>query len=159
MWWKEFIFTACYTGYIPVAPGTAGTLIAMGIYILEYYFLGSRAWILNVILVAVLIYPAIRLGDIGEEFFKKKDPDEVVLDEALGYWISVLFHPFNWYMVLLAFVLFRIFDILKPYPARRLQQLNGGIGIMIDDWIAGIYTNLTLLIIVLISWACGSPIY
>jgi phosphatidylglycerophosphatase A len=159
MWWKEFIFTACYTGYIPVAPGTAGTLIAMGIYILEYYFLGSRAWILNVILVAVLIYPAIRLGDIGEEFFKKKDPDEVVLDEALGYWISVLFHPFNWYMVLLAFVLFRIFDILKPYPARKLQQLNGGIGIMIDDWIAGIYTNLTLLIIVLISWACGSPIY
>jgi len=159
MWWKEFIFTACYTGYIPFAPGTAGTLVAMGIYILEYYFLGSRAWILNLIVVAVLIYPSIRLGDISEEFFKKKDPDEVVLDESLGYWISVLFHPFNWYIVIIAFVLFRIFDIFKPYPARRLQQLDGGIGIMIDDWIAGIYTNLLILIIVLISRACGSPIY
>jgi phosphatidylglycerophosphatase A len=159
MRWKELLFTAFYSGYFPVAPGTVGTLIAMGIYILEYIFFGSYSWMINLLFVAVLIYPAIRLGDAGEEFFGEKDPSEVVLDEVMGYWISVLFYPFNWTIALLAFFIFRAMDIIKPYPTRRLQRLSGGLGVMMDDYVAGVYTNILLLIVVVVSYCLGSPIY
>ena len=159
MWWREFLFTFFYAGYIPIAPGTAGTLAAMGIYILEYQIFGSKSWIANLIIVIVFIYPAIRLGDAGEELFGKKDPPEVVLDEAMGYWISVLFYPFNLKIALLAFFIFRIMDILKPYPANRSQKLPGGLGIMLDDYIAGIYTNVIVLVTVLIAYYCGYSFY
>lgn len=159
MWWREFFFTAFYSGYFPVAPGTVGTMIAMGIYILEYILFGSYSWVVNLLFVVVLIYPSIRLGDAGEEFFGEKDPPEVVLDEVMGYWISVLFYPFDWRIALMAFFIFRAMDILKPYPTRKLQKLRGGLGVMIDDYVAGIYTNILLLIIVIVSYYAGLSIY
>ncbi len=90
MWWKELLFTALYTGYCPIAPGTAGSILALLIYVLEYAIFGDSSWIVNLIVVIIMIYPSIRLGDAGESFLKKKDPPEVVLDEVMGYWISVL---------------------------------------------------------------------
>jgi phosphatidylglycerophosphatase A len=62
----------------------------------------------------------------------------------MGYWISILFYPFNITVAVIAFIFFRIIDILKPYPIRRLQRLNGGLGIMIDDCVAGLYTNILM---------------
>lgn len=159
MWWKELLFTALYTGYFPAAPGTAGTLLAMAVYMLEYYLFGGAAWVVNLIIVLIMLYPAIRLGDAAEDYFREKDPSEVVLDEAMGYWISVLFWPFSWKVVLMAFFIFRFLDIIKPYPARRLQSLRGGLGIMIDDYIAGVYTNLTLLVIAAVAYVCRVPLY
>ncbi|HQP49102.1 MAG TPA: phosphatidylglycerophosphatase A, partial [Spirochaetota bacterium] len=76
---------------------------------------------------------------------------EVVLDEVLGYWITVLFYPFSWKIAVTAFFLFRLYDVIKPFPARKLQDLSGGLGIMIDDYIAGIYANLTLLLLIFLS--------
>jgi phosphatidylglycerophosphatase A len=141
---KEFFFTAFYSGYSPVAPGTAGTLVAMALYILENFIFSSAnplyLNIFNFLFVLVIIYPCIKLGDSAEIFYNTKDPQQVVLDEVLGYWIGILFIPFSFSYALMAFFLFRLFDIIKPYPANTLQSLKGGLGIMIDDIIAGIYT-------------------
>jgi len=155
---KEFLFTGFYSGYCPVAPGTAGTLVAMAIYILEYLVFGSISWVVNLVVVIILLYPAIKLGDAGEEFFGKKDASEIVLDEMMGYWISVLFFSFNIKIAIMAFILFRIFDILKPYPANKFQELKGGIGVMLDDYIAGVYSLITINIIVVISRIFNLPL-
>jgi phosphatidylglycerophosphatase A len=141
---KEFIFTAFYSGYSPVAPGSAGTLVGMALYCLEYLAVGKASWIFNLAAVVVLFYPFLKFANDGELFFGKKDPPEVVLDEIMGYWISILFYPFNITVAVSAFIFFRIIDILKPYPIRRLQRLNGGLGIMIDDCVAGLYTNILM---------------
>lgn len=142
---KEFLFTGFYSGYSPVAPGTAGTLVGMACYMLFYLTLGQENIILvNLLLVVFLLYPAIRLGDAGEEFFGVKDAQEVVLDEMMGYWITMLFLPFNWKLAIAGFILFRILDIVKPWPAGKLQDLRGGLGIMIDDYIAGVYACILL---------------
>ncbi len=147
---KEFLFTAFYAGYSPVAPGTAGSLVGMAIYFAEYLVFGEISWVANCAAVAILIYPCILLAGAGERFFGKKDPPQVVIDEVVGYWISVLFYPFNLKIALSAFVIFRILDVVKPWPAGRLQRLNGGLGIMIDDCAVAVYTNLILLVSVLV---------
>jgi len=159
MYWKKLLFTALYTGYSPVAPGTAGTILALAIYILEYVIFGNISWVINFVIVVVMLYPSIKLGDAGEAYFNEKDPSGVVLDEVMGYWISVLFYPFSWKIVFLAFIIFRFLDIVKPYPAQRLQKVKGGLGIMLDDYIAGIYTNLALLTTMIIANSLGFSIY
>ena len=151
MRWKEFFATGFYSGYFPTAPGTAGTLLAALIYIFEYIIFKSNIIISNLIIVIILILPSIRLGDAAEKIFGKKDPSHVVLDEMLGYWVSVLFIPFSWHIVLLAFIMFRIMDIFKPYPIRKFEKLNGGLGIMLDDIIAGIYANASIRLIIYIT--------
>ncbi len=149
---KEFFFTGFYSGYCPVAPGTAGTFVAMVFYILQNIFLGeilgSSILYINLAIVLILIYPSIKLGDAAEVFFNKKDPQEVVLDEMMGYWIGILFIPFSFTGAITAFILFRIFDIIKPFPARNLESLKGGMGIMIDDYIAGIYTCICMNLLI-----------
>ncbi len=159
MWWKELLFTAFYAGYFPVGPGTAGTLVALAIYLLEYLAFGQYSWIVNLVMVALLAYPAIKLGDAGEEYFGVKDPQQVVLDEVLGYWISVLFWPFDWKIALAAFFIFRIVDMIKPPPIRSLQEKRGGLGIMIDDYLAGVYTNVIILAAVLLLRFLGWNVF
>jgi phosphatidylglycerophosphatase A len=141
---KVFLATGFYSGYFPVAPGTAGTLVGLFIYILIHLFLPELAVKIIIVLVLVSIYPSIRIGDFAEKYFNRKDPPQVVLDEIAGIWISLMFHQFSWASVAAAFVIFRIMDILKPFPANGLQKLKGGTGIMIDDYIAGVYTNICL---------------
>ena len=152
MKFKEFLFTGFYSGYCPVAPGTAGTFVAMLLYILQNILLGDMLGgsivYLNILIVLVLISPSIKLGDAAEVFFKTKDPQQVVLDEMMGYWIGILFIPFSLTGAVMAFILFRIFDIVKPFPARNLESLKGGLGIMIDDYIAGIYTCICMNILI-----------
>ena len=152
---QELLFTGLYTGYCPVGSGTAGSLLAFLIYVIEYYLFGEISWAVNLVVVLIMIYPSIKLGDSGEAFFKKNDPSEIVLDEIMGYWISVLFFPFSWNIAILAFFLFRIADIIKPYPANMLQKSKGGFGIMMDDFIAGIYTNVFIICILLIFRLAG----
>lgn len=151
MWWKELLFTAFYSGYFPKAPGTAGTVVALTLYLAEYAVFGNVSWMVNCAVVLCGVYPAIKLGDAAEKYYGTKDPQEVVLDEVLGYWITVLFYPFSWKIAVTAFFLFRLYDVIKPFPARKLQELTGGLGIMIDDYIAGIYANLTLLLLIFLS--------
>ncbi|MBP7737210.1 MAG: phosphatidylglycerophosphatase A [Spirochaetes bacterium] len=147
---KEFLFTAFYAGYCPIAPGTAGSLVGMALYFIEYLIFGEISWVVNLVAAVALFYPFMKLADEGERFFAVKDPEMVVIDEVMGYWISVLFYPFNLKIALAAFFLFRVMDIVKPWPAGRLQRLRGGLGIIIDDCVAGAYTNVILLASVLV---------
>ena len=142
MWLKELLFTALYTGYFPRMPGTAASLFAMLLYMIGYCVFGESIVWINALVVGIMLYPGVRLGDSGERFFGKKDPPQIVLDEVLGYMIAVLFHPFSWTTAVLAFFVFRITDIFKPWPTRRLQSIDGGLGVMIDDWVAGAYTSV-----------------
>lgn len=147
---KEILFTAFYAGYCPVAPGTMGTLVGMALYFVEYFIFGEISWAVNLVVAASLFYPFMKLADDGERFFGVKDPEHVVIDEVMGYWISVFFYPFNLKIAFAAFFIFRVLDILKPWPAGRLQTLKGGLGIMIDDCVVGVYTNIVLLVSVLV---------
>ena len=83
-------------------------------------------------------------GGRAETYLKEKDPSAVVIDEVAGMILSVLFLPATPAVFISAFLLFRLFDIVKPYPARQWQALSGGAGIMLDDLVAGIYANLLL---------------
>lgn len=144
MKFKEFLFTAFYAGYSPVAPGTAGTFVAMALYIAENYLLGDILYnslcYFNFIMLLLLVYPSVRLCDAAEVLYKSKDPQRVVIDEVMGYWTGLLFLPFSITYAVIAFAVFRVFDIVKPYPAKKLQDMHGGLGIMIDDYVAGLYT-------------------
>lgn len=132
-----FIATFAGAGYVPVAPGTAGTLVAA---LLAYFvFQGDFIWLLlsAVFGTAIGVLSANHVeSDLGQE-----DPGIVVIDEAVGMWIGLLGVALQpWWHYILAFGLFRLFDIAKPFPINHSQKLPGGWGIMIDDVLAGVYT-------------------
>lgn len=156
---REFLFTAFYAGYSPVAPGTAGTFVGMALYIAENYLLGDILYnslnYINFMILILLVYPSIRLCDSAETFYKSKDPQRVVIDEVMGYWTGLLFLPFSITYAVIAFFVFRVFDIVKPFPAKKLQDLHGGLGIMIDDYIAGLYTLAVMHLIAFVLESKG----
>ncbi|MFH1073615.1 MAG: phosphatidylglycerophosphatase A [Candidatus Firestonebacteria bacterium] len=130
-------------GYFPFASGTAGTLVGVVI----YYFLDVKF----VLPAAVLIFIfGVYISTKAEKLYKKKDSGRIVIDEIAGYLFSMAFLPKNLYFAVAGFILFRIFDVWKPSPARESQEPKGGWGVMTDDLIAGIYTNVTLWIGVLV---------
>ena len=144
-WGKEFLFTGFFSGYFPVAPGTAGTVMGVLLYVIEYSVFGRNLhWGVNLAVVALLFYPSVRICGWGEVFFNEKDPGPVVWDEIIGYFVTMLFLPFNWKIAIAGFFVFRIMDIWKPFPAYQLQNFKGGLGILIDDVIAGIYSCVFL---------------
>ncbi|MDA3899172.1 MAG: phosphatidylglycerophosphatase A [Spirochaetes bacterium] len=155
----HFLYTGFYTGYMPFAPGTFGTLLACAIYCSLYLTFGDNVRFINMGLVLLAAYPAVMLGNQAEKYFDSKDPQVVVLDEMMGYWIAVFFFPFSIRLVIIAFVLFRFFDIVKPWPINGLQQLKGGLGIMIDDYLAGLFSNAIIWILIAISWYTGVAIF
>jgi phosphatidylglycerophosphatase A len=153
-----FIATACGLGYLPKAPGTWGSLAGVAIYFLwpagptrYVHVLGSSALLWNSALITGII--AFIIAAIGvwsahrvARFSANKDPQFVVIDEVSGQLLTYLvaLAPANWKYLVLGFILFRLFDIWKPFPARQAESLPGGWGIMADDWIAGIYAGLGL---------------
>lgn len=146
---QKFLYTGFGSGLSPAAPGTFGTIAGALIYFLEYLLFGTACVYINIAVIIIFLYPAIRLGDVAERDLKSKDPQVVVLDEIFGYFFAVLFFTFTWKIAIAAFLLFRFFDILKPFPICRLQNCKGGFGIFIDDIIAGIFANIILWILVL----------
>lgn len=141
IWVKEFLFSGFFSGYFPVAPGTAGTVMGLLLYVVEYTVFGSGLhWGVNLALVAFLFYPSVCICRWGEVFFNEKDPGPVVWDEIVGYFVTMLFLPFNWKIAIAGFFVFRVMDIWKPFPVHQLQNFNGGLGILIDDVAAGIYS-------------------
>jgi phosphatidylglycerophosphatase A len=159
----------CGVGYFPIAPGTLGALVGVGLYLavwgglyqifegsaargrlnLLYVFIPQLAAMLLLIFVVSLagIWAATR----AEKATQKKDPSIVVIDEVAGQMIALLSGPFwihTWWSILSAFVLFRLFDIWKPYPIRRLEALESGLGIMADDLLAGVYALIVNLLLI-----------
>ncbi|MEI6093690.1 MAG: phosphatidylglycerophosphatase A [bacterium] len=129
-------------GFLPLAPGTWGTL---GAFILWFFFLRHMGLVSYVVLVVILSVIGIYVSDIAEKhIFKELDSPHIVIDEACGFFISMIGVSTGIYWGLAGFVLFRIFDIWKPYPINKTQDLPGGYGIMVDDIVAGIYVAIIL---------------
>ena len=136
-----FVATGFFIGKIPVASGTFGSLIG-----LPLCFLLSRLNFLqsaSVILIFILF--AIGIASAAEKILKQKDPGQIVIDEIAGLMVALAGLPFNLKTILAGFIVFRVFDILKPFPIRILDtRLKGGSGVVLDDVLAGIYSNLVV---------------
>src|SRR5262249_41830719 len=126
-------------GYIPFAPGTFGTAAGLVLWWVLPASLAAQA-------TAILVVFALGVwsGHIAERYYRQSDPGSVVIDEVVGILITLFMNPVGWRGALAAFLLFRAADIVKPYPANRLERLHGGLGIMADDAMAGVYANLAL---------------
>ena len=135
-----FIATGAYSGYSPVASGTAGTLVAIPIYYLLSYF-GSEVYIGAIV---VMLPLSVWVSGKAEKIFDKKDSGFIVIDEIIGFLIAMIFIPPVWSFVAAGFILFRFFDISKLYPASRMEKLGGGFGVVMDDVVAGLYANIAI---------------
>lgn len=143
---KLFFATGFFIGYFPFASGTVASFFAIIIYLFVPGF--SEPYLL-IIFVLLFSFIGIFTGDFAEKIYGF-DPPEVVIDEIVGMWLTMLFVPNTFLLAAIGFVLFRIFDILKPFPARESQDLKGGLGIMLDDIIAGFYSLIILHLILVI---------
>jgi phosphatidylglycerophosphatase A len=151
-------FATWGVGFLPLAPGTFGSAVGVGLYLLERWtsmraliFAARHGWSLELLeslrvaslllMVAVITVVGTWAATRAEKLLGRKDPGAVVVDEVAGQLITLLFLPLyaSPWLIVAGFVLFRIFDIWKPYPIRRLESLGGGLGIMADDILAGIY--------------------
>jgi phosphatidylglycerophosphatase A len=137
--------TFFYVGFFPIAPGTAGSAAALPLFALIRW-VGSP--VLEVAVIPVLFVLGMWAGTVAEAHFGRTDPGFVVLDEVIGMLLTLLFIPVTWVGALLGFFIFRAFDIVKPFPARQCEALHGGLGIMADDAVAGIYGNLVLRLLI-----------
>ena len=133
------IATAFGVGYVPFAPGTFGSAVGLIIWALLPSSPAAHA-------AAILVMFAVGAwsGTVAERHFGGTDPGPVVIDEVMGMLLTLFMHPVGWGGALAGFFLFRAFDVLKPYPANRLEQLPGGLGVMADDGMAAVYANLVL---------------
>jgi phosphatidylglycerophosphatase A len=144
---KHFILllaTGFGVGYSPVAPGTLGTLVAIAV----YYFLSNIPPPLYEITLIGFFFLSVWISENAEIFFGKKDDQRIVIDEIEGFLVTMLWVPKTLPFIIMGFFLFRFFDILKPFPIRRLEKkLKGGYGVVSDDVIAGVYANIILHLI------------
>ena len=131
--------TALGVGYAPVAPGTFGSAAGLMLWALLPHSAGVQA-----ITIVALFVLGSWSGTVAERHFGKTDPGEVVIDEVMGMLITLFLNPVGWAGALGAFLLFRVADVLKPFPANRLEALPGGVGVMADDAMAAVYANLAL---------------
>jgi phosphatidylglycerophosphatase A len=143
-----FVATGFLVGTVPFAPGTFGSLIGLPV-----SFLLSRLSLLNsVICILAFILFAIGIASAAEKIIKQKDPGQIVIDEIAGLMVTLAGVPFNLKTALAGFVIFRVFDILKPFPIRAIERrVGGGSGIVLDDVLAGIYGNLVLRLVIYLS--------
>lgn len=133
------------SGLVKKAPGTMGTVAAIPVYLLCVQF---NFWIYSALtLVATIV--GVWICDVAAKKLAEHDFGGIVWDEVAGYLITMLFVPFSWQAMLLGFVLFRIFDIIKPQPIKWVDaKVSGGLGIMLDDVLAGLFAGLVLLFLV-----------
>jgi len=141
-----FLATGFGAGYSPIAPGTAGTLIAIPV----YFFLSAIPSPIYEITIAAFFFLSVWVSKNAEVFFKRKDDGRIVIDEIMGFFVTMLWVPKTARFIVIGFFLFRFFDILKPFPIRRLEKkIKGGFGVVLDDVLAGIYANIILRLIYL----------
>jgi len=142
----RLIATGLFSGYAPFAPGTAGSLVGLALYLIPQFespmVLSSAIILMFFVGAAVSTRMEVSFG---------KDPSIVVIDEVVGMWITLFLLPKSAAGCIIGFVLFRIFDIVKPPPARKMESVPGGWGIMLDDVIAGIYANVLTRVLLLLA--------
>ncbi len=132
-------------GFVPAAPGTVASAVAVGLAYTVVVGLGlATGWLAALSL--ALLAPAIWSAGVASKYFGREDPPEVVIDEVVGQWLALaVVNPADWKQWLAAFVLFRALDIAKPFPLRRLERLPGGWGVVADDVAAGLCVMIVLV--------------
>ncbi len=136
-----FLATSGFSGYIRVAPGTFGTLTGIPL----VYLISISAMPVALALLLLVIAVSVIVSGRAREYLEGEDPREIVCDEVSGFCVALFGLQFNWMNLILGFILFRFFDILKPFPIKAVERrLAGGAGIVADDLMAGVYTNLVL---------------
>jgi len=129
-------------GLMPSVPGTFGTLASLPV-VLVFKKMGP---VFDGLFLFAVIVAALWASGRSRRIIGRDDPPEVVIDEVAGFLVSLFLVPHSWLALAAAFVLFRIFDIWKPFPIRRLEKVGGGAGIVLDDLLAGVYANLCIRI-------------
>ena len=142
-----FIATCGYLGYVPVAPGTFGSAAGLVVFAAVRWS-GSPALELAVII--LLFAVGVWSASAAERHFGGVDPAPVILDEVVGMLITLAFLPVNITGAVVGFLLFRLFDVVKPWPANRLEAVHGGLGVMADDAMAGVYGNVAMRLLVVV---------
>jgi phosphatidylglycerophosphatase A len=174
---KDYLALAiatCGVGYLPLAPGTFGSIVGIGLFAvlraaflklfwptepnatLDLQRLGFALITFELLAVICVALVGIWAGSRTEKVSGKKDPGKVVIDEVAGQMLALVAVPLDWrswWTIIAAFLLFRLFDIIKPYPARRLESLESGLGIMADDIVAGAYAAVAVAVLVVIQWS------
>ncbi len=137
-----FISQGAYAGRFPVAPGTAGTVVGVFLYLGMKGLHPGQYLAVCVFVILAGMWTAGR----AEIILGRKDSPSIVIDEIAGFLTAMFMVPSGWSFIGAGFLLFRVFDILKPWPLRRLESLHGGPGVMLDDIGAGVYANIVLQI-------------
>jgi phosphatidylglycerophosphatase A len=146
-----FIATCAHVGYAPVAPGTFGSAVGLVVY---YLVRRQASTAVELGAIALLFVVGLWSATEAEHHFGGIDPGPVVIDEVIGMLITLALHPVNVAGAIVGFFIFRVLDVVKPWPARRLELLPGGFGVVLDDVMAGVYGNLLMwgLVRLLPSW-------
>ena len=134
--------TGLFTGYLPIAPATWGS----GLALVFFWLIPKIVWLQSIIIIFLFTYGVYLSGKL--EKIWGEDARRIVIDETCGMFISLFLLPWGWKTAIAGFFIFRILDIVKPFPIRRSQNIPAGLGIMIDDVIAGLYTNILLRVLI-----------
>ena len=140
-----FLFaSAGYIGLVPVAPGTWGTAVGVGLLLLVRL---AAAPALEALLLAVVLAGGVWSATLTERRFGRRDPGAIVIDEVAGLLIALFWIPVTWIGLLAGFAAFRVFDIAKPFPVGAAERLPAGWGVMADDVVAGLYAYVTVRVL------------
>lgn len=150
-WIRKLGSSLFFLGYIPLMPGTIGSLFTVG---LLWYFRDFTAhyfgvqhvtsfWLLYMLFVGIAIF----LSNNAKDTYGEDDPKQIIIDECAGQLITFFLIPFSWRVLILGFLLFRFFDIVKPFPVYKFEEIEDGVGIVMDDVAAGVLANISLFII------------
>ncbi|MCK4329921.1 phosphatidylglycerophosphatase A [candidate division WOR-3 bacterium] len=142
-WFEIIIGTGFFTGYLPIAPATC----CSGLTLIIFYFL-PKTILLQTLIILFLFFYGVYISGKLERNWGEVDPKRVVIDEMCGMFLSLYLLPWSWRIGIIGFLLFRFFDIIKPFPIRQTQKISRGWGIMIDDVIAALFTNIVLRIVI-----------
>lgn len=140
-----FVATCGYLGYVPIAPGTFGSAAGLVVFA-AVHWAGSPAF--ELALIAFLFAIGVWSGNAAERHFGGVDPAPVILDEVVGMLITLALIPVNLPGAIVGFLLFRLLDVIKPWPANRMEALPGGLGVMADDAMAALYGNVVMRLLV-----------
>ena len=136
-----FVATCGYLGYVPIAPGTFGSALGLGV----FFAVRETASVpVEVAAIVVLFAVGVWSGTVAEHHFGGIDPGPVVIDEVVGMLITLAFIPVTLTGAVVGFVVFRVLDVVKPWPSASFEKLPGGLGVMADDGMAAIYGNLVM---------------
>ena len=143
-----FVATGIYSGYFPVAPGTAGSVVGLVAVLLIFGPMWAWSPAICLLVFAAAFLAACWISDRAEVIFDEHDSPHIVIDEVLGMVVTMFGNPITFGYLMLGFLVFRIFDVVKPWPASVIdRRMRNGAGVMLDDLAVAIYANIVLQVI------------